>query len=275
MTDFIANGVSYINIYGIADLHLSIGTANKEMDIFGEKWRNHTLKIEEKWKNIVGEDDTVIIAGDICWATGMENSKLDLEFIHNLPGKQKLILKGNHDYWWNTVTKLDNFVRGCGFHTLRFLHNDAIKVEDKIICGTRGWMLEENPENADNHKIFEREKIRLELSLQKAKKLQEDIREAEFNEGQGNISAAGLANPNDGLQNEIITFMHYPPVTKCSDNIDFLEIMQKFGVKRCYYGHLHAAAHKAAVVGEVNGINLQLISSDYIDFTPFEIARSG
>jgi len=240
-----------LSIFGIADLHLSIGTANKEMDIFGGNWRNHMRKIEENWESIVDVDAAVVIAGDICWATGMENAKFDLEFIHNLPGAQKIILKGNHDYWWNTVTKLDNFSRECGFDTLRFLHNNAMIVEDKVICGTRGWMLEENPENADNHKVFEREKIRLELSLEKAKKLQMDV------------------GGNESL--EIIAFMHYPPVTKHSSNSDFLEIMRKFGVKRCYYGHLHGAAHKAAIIGEVNGINLQLISSDYMDFKPLKI----
>jgi len=262
-----------MSIFVIADLHLSIGTENKEMDIFGENWRNHTQKIEENWKNVVGADDSVIIAGDICWATGMENAKLDLEFIHNLPGKQKIILKGNHDYWWNTVTKLDNFIRECGFHTLKFLHNGAIVVEDKIICGTRGWMLEENPENADNHKIFEREKIRLELSLQKAAKLQNVLREAEFDEGPGSVPAAESADSLNRLQNifEILVFMHYPPVTKNSGNVDFLEIMKSFGVKRCYYGHLHASAPKVAVLGLVDGIDLQLIASDYLDFKPVKI----
>ena len=239
-------------IYAIADLHLSIGTENKEMDIFGENWRNHTQKIEENWQSTVGADDTVVIAGDICWATGMENSRADLEFIHNLPG-QKIILKGNHDYWWNTITKLDNFARENGFHTLKFLRNDAIAVEDKIICGTRGWMLEENPENADNHKIFEREKIRLELSLEKATKL----------------VGAGPARPQDHVEApEILVFMHYPPVTRHSENSDFLEIMRKFGVRRCFYGHLHGKSHKSAIIGDVDGINLQLIASDYVGFTP-------
>ena len=230
-------------IHAIADLHLSIGTENKEMDIFGENWRNHTRKIEENWNAVVHDHDTVVIAGDICWATGMENALLDLEFIHNLAGERKIILKGNHDYWWNTVTKLDNFAREKGLHTLRFLHNDAIKIEDKIVCGTRGWMLEENPQNADNYKIFEREKIRLELSLQKAGKLQEE-------------------------NEEIIAFMHYPPVTQNNDNTEFLEIMKNFGVRRCYYGHLHGASHKSAVIGEVAGIDLRLVACDYTDFTP-------
>ncbi|MCL2838256.1 MAG: metallophosphoesterase [Oscillospiraceae bacterium] len=242
-------------IYAIADLHLSIGTENKEMDIFGENWRDHTRKIEENWNSIVGADDTVVIAGDICWATGMENARLDLEFIHNLAGARKIILKGNHDYWWNTVTKLDNFARECGFHTLRFLHNDAIVVEDKVVCGTRGWMLEENPQNADNYKIFEREKIRLELSLEKARKLQQAEPDL--------CSGASEA--------EIVAFMHYPPVTRGSDNTDFLEIMRKFGVKRCYYGHLHGASHKSAVIGEVDGIDLRLVACDYTDFAPVPV----
>ena len=239
-------------IYAIADLHLSIGTENKKMDIFGEVWRNHTRKIEENWRKVVTDNDTVVIAGDICWATGMENSRADLEFIHRLPG-QKIILKGNHDYWWNTVTKLGNFARDCGFDTLKFLHNDAIAVEDKIICGTRGWMLEENPQNADNHKIFEREKIRLELSLEKATQL----------------VGAGSARPQDHAKApEIIAFMHYPPVTRHSENADFLDIMRSFGVRRCFYGHLHGKSHKAAIIGDVNGVNLQLVASDYVGFVP-------
>jgi len=259
-------------IYGTSDLHLSIGTANKEMDIFGEHWENHAQKIKENWEKTVAQEDTVVIAGDICWATGTANSRLDLRFINELPGR-KIILKGNHDYWWDTVTKLNKFAEECGFGTLRFLHNDAAIVEDKIICGTRGWMLAEGGTSAaEDIKIFEREKLRLDFSLQKATKI---VGTTAPGRPQKNNTVPHVSGDDTRtVPPEIIVFMHYPPVNKNSGgsapggNTEFIDIMKSYGVKRCYYGHIHSNGRKIAIEGDFAGVNLKLISTDCTDFTP-------
>ena len=228
-----------MSIYVIGDLHLSFET-DKPMDIFGNNWFNHAEKIKENWIKKVSENDTVIIPGDFSWATYLEETYKDFEFLNSLPGK-KILLKGNHDYWWTTVTNMNKFLKENNFENIYFLHNNSYLVEDIIITGTRGWI--NSYQSPDNYKILKRENDRLKLSLKDG------------------INKYG----ND---KEIIVFMHYPPFYKeeVNEEIDFIKTMMEYNVSRCYYGHLHADSHKEAVEGKIDNIEFKLISSDYLDF---------
>lgn len=229
-------------IYAIADLHLSFST-NKPMNIFGDNWEGHENKIKEDWLSKVKEEDTVILPGDFSWAMNFEEVKADFEYLNNLPGR-KIMLKGNHDYWWNTTTKINRFLEENKYSNIDILYNNSYLVEDKIICGTRGWTLNNDEEN---EKIYKRELIRLELSIK------------------------------DGIQKygtdkEIIVCMHYPPTNETIlENSEFIEIMKKYNVKKCIYGHLHGESHKEAIQGILNGVELQLVSCDYTNFKLIEI----
>lgn len=234
-----------MSIFVIADLHLSFSN-DKPMDIFGKNWENHAKKIKENWINKVKEEDYVILPGDFSWAMYLEETKLDFEYLNNLPGK-KILLKGNHDYWWSTVTKIDNFLKDNNIDNINILYNNSYLIEDKIIVGTRGWNILDREEES---KMVKRECGRLELSI------------------------------NDGIKKygnnkEIIAFLHYPPLTKeykyHPEKSEFVQIFNKYGIKRCYYGHLHGKAHNDAIEGEVNGITYKLISADYLNFDLLEI----
>lgn len=227
-------------IYVIADLHLSF-EQNKPMDIFGDNWENHAEKIRKSWLDVVKEDDYVILPGDFSWATYLENTKKDFEYLNNLPG-YKIMLKGNHDYWWTTVTNMKNFLKENEFSNIDFLYNNSFCIENKILVGTRGWNI---LDNEDDSKMIKRENARLILSIEDGiKKYGED--------------------------KEIIAFLHYPPITMSSkyknEESEFVKTLRKYGIKRCYYGHLHGNSHKDAIEGEVNGITYKLISADYLDF---------
>ena len=227
-----------MSIYTIGDLHLSFGT-DKPMDIFG--WKNHSDKIKNSWLENVKNKDTVIIPGDISWAMNLDEAFKDFEFINELPGT-KIISKGNHDYWWNSKKKLNEFITKNSFNTICFLQNDSFLVEEKIIVGTRGWSTTDW--NLDeNYKILRRECERLKLSI-----------------------ADGIARY--GEDKEIIAFLHYPPFYKSNvpEEIDFLKILQKYKIRKCYYAHLHGDSHKSAFEGEKDGIYFELVSSDYLDF---------
>jgi predicted phosphohydrolase len=230
-----------MSIYAIADLHLPFGV-EKPMDIFGTKWENYTQKIKKNWELIINNEDTVIIPGDISWATYLNQSYKDFCFINNLPG-QKIILKGNHDYWWTTLHKLNNFVKENNFNSINFLHNNYYIRERFAICGTRGWMNEEN-ENNDS-RILLREIQRLEISLKEASKY--------------------------GAE-KILVAMHYPPISKNSYSNEFTKIMNQYNVIKCIYGHLHGESQKEAINGIINGIEYILVSGDFIDFKPVKIA---
>lgn len=229
-----------MSIYVIADLHLSFGV-DKPMDIFGENWDNHPEKIKQDWISKVKPEDTVILPGDFSWATYIEEAKKDFEFLNELPGK-KILLKGNHDYWWTTLTKMREFIADNGFENIDFLFNNSYLVEDKIIVGSRGWALQDGEENK---KMINRENERLKLS---------------FKDGIEKY----------GEDKEFLVFMHYPPIASKellgSNYLDFYKTMRKHNVKDCYYGHLHGNSHKDAIEGEVGGINFHLISSDYLGF---------
>jgi len=234
-----------MSIFVIGDLHLSFNNP-KPMDIFGEHWTGHEEKIRNNWIQNVKDDDLVILPGDFSWETYLKDTKLDFEFLNDLPGK-KLLLKGNHDYWWTTLKTMRTFLEENEYTNIDFLYNNSYEFDNKIICGTRGWSIID--EEADK-KLINRELIRLELSLQD-----------------------GINKY--GTDKEIIVFMHYPPITKnkilTGEEAEFVKMMKKYNVKRCYYGHLHGASIADAVEGIVEDIEFKLVSADGLDFKLLKI----
>ncbi|WP_425448072.1 metallophosphoesterase [Dethiothermospora halolimnae] len=223
-----------MSIYGIGDLHMD-SSGKKPMDVFGDNWINHDEKIFEYWKETVKEGDLVLLPGDISWALKLKDAKDDLEKIDRLPGI-KIITKGNHDYWWETKTKLNNL----DLDAITFLHNDSYIHKNIGICGSRGWAAKDSDEfNEHDEKMFNRELNRLELSLSSIK---------------------------DDVSKKIV-MIHYPPFnsTDKSPN-EFVDLMKKYNVDICVYGHLHAEGHYFAVEGNIEGIDFHCISCDYIDF---------
>ena len=233
-------------IYTIGDLHLSFHE-NKPMSIFGENWEQHTEKIKKNWIKSVKEDDLIVIPGDFSWSTYLKDTYEDFKYLNDLPGK-KLLLKGNHDYWWTTVTSMKKFLKENHFDSIDFIYNTAYEFENYIIAGTRGWG---QNEEADNKKLLNRETIRLEISLEKAKQFNQDN------------------------SKEIIAFFHYPPITKANiqneEKNEFIELMNKYNVKRCYYGHLHSSSINEAFEGIYAGICFKLVSADSLDFKLLKI----
>lgn len=226
-------------IYVIGDLHLSFGV-DKPMNIFGDNWENHAEKIKNNWVKKVKEEDTVILPGDFSWAMYLEESEKDFQFLNSLPGR-KILSKGNHDYWWTTVTKMYKFLKEKNFENIDFLYNNSYLIEDKIIVGTRGWIT--NPKSEENYKILKRENDRLKISLNSGIK--------QF-----------------GNDKEIFAFIHYPPFFKemVPEEINFRATLEKYNVSKCVYAHLHGDSHKEAIEGEINGISYRLASSDYLNF---------
>lgn len=225
-------------LYAISDLHLAF-TTDKPMDIFGEKWIKHDEKIKENWISKIKEEDTVLIAGDISWSMKSSDSKADLDWINDLPGK-KIISKGNHDYWWSGISKLNSM-----YDNTKFLQNNFYTYEDYAICGSRGWILEGSDRFTEkDKKIFNREIIRLRLSLDKAK-------EAGFN--------------------KFIVMIHYPPINEKIEASAFTEIFKDYGVEKVIYGHLHGPALGSAFNGEHEGVNYIITSCDYLNFDPIRI----
>ena len=234
-----------MSIYVIGDLHLAFST-DKPMDIFGNNWENHVDKIKDNWIKKVKEEDTVILPGDFSWATYLKDTYKDFEFLNSLPGK-KIMSKGNHDYWWTTLTSMRKYLKENNFENIDFLYNNSYLVEDKIIVGTRGWI--NTWKSDENRKILKRENDRLELSIKDG------------------INRFG----ND---KEIIAFIHYPPFYKepiVPEEIDFIKLLNKYNIKRCYYAHLHADSHNEAIEGIVNEIEFKLVSSDYLKFDLLKI----
>lgn len=227
-----------MSIYTIGDLHLSFGM-NKPMDIFGVNWEGHFEKIEKNWKEQVKENDLVVLPGDFSWAMNLNDTIEDFKYLSRLPGK-KLLLKGNHDYWWSTLKKMRQFIKDNEFGDIDFIQNNSYLYEDKIIVGTRGWIYDTKTENT---KILKREKLRLELSLNDAVE-------------------------KYGIEKEIIVFMHYPPFGKeeiLKEN-DLKETLKKYNIKKCLYGHLHGESCQDAIQEGIDGIEYNLVSSDYLDF---------
>lgn len=225
-------------IYAMGDLHLSVA-AQKPMDIF-TGWDNHAEKLISNWKRKITDKDTVVLAGDTSWGMSLAQAAPDFRLLHKLPG-QKIILKGNHDYWWNSLTKMNETLAEHEFDTLRFLHNNSYYVEGVHICGSRGWIFE-NGEQYDE-KMIRREAIRIEASLKSR-------------------------GPQEG---PTILFLHYPPIYAGQTLEPYIKLMQKYGVKQCCYGHIHGKGHKHAAQGLCRGIEMTMISADYLSFDPLLI----
>ena len=230
-----------MKIFAISDLHLSINNP-KPMDIFGPVWDGYLESIEEDWKCKVGDDDIVLIPGDISWAMRLKEALPDLEYICSFKGN-KVIIKGNHDYWWTTMNKLKSFVEENGFNSIEFLQNNYYMYENIALCGTRGW---KHPAwenfNEEDKKLFDRECVRLELSLQSI-----------------------------GECDDIFVFSHYPPISEQKEDNKFRQLMKQYGVSKCFYGHLHSAAQCNAVNETVNGVEYRLIAADYLRFMPYRV----
>ena len=234
-----------MSLYSIADLHLSL-SADKPMDVFGSRWQSYTEKIEKNWRAIVSDEDTVIIPGDISWAMSLEDAATDFAFIDALPGK-KLIGKGNHDYWWSTMTKMHAFTAAHGFSSIDFLYNNAFRCEDYIVCGTRGWYVEERlqnaKENADYEKIVAREAMRLDMSLKEAEKLRGE-------------------DPS-----MILVYLHFPPVFRSFVCRELVNVLHDHSIRNCYFGHIHGTYNVPRCV-DFEGISMTMISADFLNFVP-------
>lgn len=227
-----------MSVFAIGDLHLCLSAQDKTMDVF-RGWDNYIERIEQGWRANICPDDVVVIAGDVSWALRLEDSAADFEFIESLPGR-KLLVKGNHDYWWSTRSKSETYFASLGLKSLSILHNNAVQVGDSWLCGSRGWLFENGA--AHDRKIVEREACRISASLSSA--------------------------PPDA---DKILFLHYPPLLGSQVNEEFFDLMEQHGVKRCYYGHLHGNSIHAATVTNYRGVSLGLISADALGFTPIKI----
>ncbi len=223
-------------LYTIGDLHLSF-EAEKPMDVFGSGWTNYVSRIEKGFSSL-SKDDLCVICGDLSWSMSLEKSLEDFKFINNLPGK-KIILKGNHDYWWSTATKVKRFFSENGIDTIDILHNNFFSYGDIALCGTRGWFYEEEKGVEHDKKILNRELMRLETSLKAAENFDTKY-----------------------------CFLHYPPRYNNYICNEIVEIMKNHGVSKCFFGHIHGKGHKYAVQGVIDGIEYRLISADYVDFKP-------
>lgn len=230
-----------MSIYVIADLHLSFNT-DKPMEVFGENWKEYEQKIKNNWLEKVNEKDIVILPGDFSWSMKLEDTYYDFKFIEDLPGK-KILLKGNHDYWWNTLAKMRKFLLEKNFQSIDFLYNNSYEFENIIIVGTRGWTISDNE---DDKKITKREVERLELSIKDS-----------------------IAKY--GKDKEIILFMHYPPITKNNLHTAYIDTMKKYNIKKCFYGHLHSISIQDAIEGNIEKIEFKLISADALEFNLYKI----
>ena len=226
-----------MSLFVLGDLHLSLGE-DKPMDVFAG-WNDHMERLERNWRSLVTDSDTVVVAGDISWAMKLEETLTDFKFIDSLPGK-KLFLKGNHDYWWTTKRKMDAFLSENGLDSIRILFNNAYRVDDFAVCGTRGWFLEnDTPEDV---KVVNREAGRLRMSIEEAKK----------------------------LGGELTVFLHYPPYFRGTECSEIMDVLIEYNVKKCYYGLIHGKKNfRLAYEGVYKGVDFRLISCDKVGFVPF------
>lgn len=227
-----------MSLFAIADTHLSFGT-NKPMDTFSG-WENYTDKLSKNWNNLVDNNDYVVIAGDISWAMNFDELYKDFKYINDLNGK-KIILKGNHDYWWNTVSKMNRFIAENGFDTISILHNSAVEFDGFSVCGSRGWLFDSN--EAQDEKVLNREVMRLKMSLDSAK------------------------------SDDKLVFLHYPPITANEKCDEILNLLTEYGIKKCYYGHLHGVAARFAIDESVDDVSFKLISADRLNFVPYLVKK--
>ena len=224
-------------IYALSDLHLSKAIKNKSMEVFGDEWKDYETKIDENWKKTVKDTDTVLIPGDISWALTLEAAYEDFSYLNSLPGK-KIIIKGNHDYYFSTLTKVNKFLKDNNFDTITVLNNDSYLVEGHNICGFRGWGNTDD-DTVDDFKVYKRELVRLELSLNSIKEENKD--------------------------KPIIVMTHFPPF-----RYEIKEMFKKYNVKLCIYGHLHGDGHYMVKEGDIDGVEYKMVSGDY---TKFELIK--
>ena len=225
-------------LYAIGDLHLSL-SAEKPMDVFGGKWLGYMDKLREGM-SVIGPEDTTVLLGALSCALNLEGAVKDFAWIDQIPGK-KIILKGNHDYWWSTAAKFYKFCQENGFENQWILNNNHYEYDGWAICGTRGWFFEEDRGGAHDEKVFRRELIRLESSLKSA-----------------------------GDKNKMV-FLHYPPRYRGYECREIIELLERYEVRRCFYGHLHSESHKLAIEGQWGGVEYRLVSADYIGFKPVTV----
>lgn len=227
-----------MGLYAISDLHLAL-SGEKPMHVFGEQWYRHDEKIKNNWLLKIKEEDTVLIAGDISWSIKMEEGLKELEWIHELPGK-KIFIKGNHDYWWQGISKLNAL-----YKDMNFIQNNFFTYEDYAICGTRGWTCPGGEHfNSHDKKIYDREIIRLKLSLDAAVK--------------------------EGYK-KLIVMVHYPPTNEKFSETEFTKIFKEYKVEKVLYGHLHGPSFNNILEGNIDDVEYMLTSVDYIDFNPIKI----
>jgi len=227
-----------MRVFAIGDLHLSFGT-DKPMDVFGDAWKDHASRLQNAWCEIVQEDDLVLIPGDISWAIRLQEAAADLDFVCDLPG-QKLLLRGNHDYWWSSLTQVERSLHG----NARVVQNNAVTVGNFSVGGTRGWTTPSAEANGEDARIYQRELMRLEMSLSRME--------------------AGKRK---------IAMLHFPPLDVRGNDTPVTALLEKYGVETAVYAHLHGRAHHAAFIGKKNGINYVLASGDYLRFRPLLIAE--
>ena len=225
-------------LYAIGDLHLSLGV-QKPMDIFGGNWIGYMDKLKQGL-SIIKPEDTTVLLGDLSWALDLDGAKADFAWINELPGR-KIILKGNHDYWWSTASKFYKFCDNNGFSNQYILNNNHYEYDSWAICGTRGWFFEEERSGEHDEKVFKRELLRLESSLKSAGDLPKMV------------------------------FLHYPPRYKGYQCNEILELLSKYEVRRCFYGHLHGPSHKLAMEGLWDGVEFRLVSADFLNFNPYTV----
>ncbi len=231
-----------MSLFVIADTHISLSTG-KSMSVF-DGWSDYEQRLKKNWEALVGEDDTVVIPGDVSWSLDMNEGKKDFEFLDSLPGR-KLLMKGNHDYWWSTKRKADIFFEENGFSTLNILHNNTYEVGNIAVCGTRGWFFD--AESDADRKVLLREVGRLKASIAAAKQ----------------------------TGKEPVCFLHYPPLTLQQRCDEIYNVLVEEGIKRCYYGHLHSYSHAFAFNGESDGVRFSLVSADYLGFCPVPVFENG
>ena len=225
-------------LYAIGDLHLSLGT-EKPMDVFGGAWAGYMDKLQEGI-SVIRPEDTTVLLGDLSWALNLSEAQKDFAWINSIPGK-KIILKGNHDYWWSTAAKFEQFCSAHGFTNMQILNNNHYEYNGMAICGTRGWFFEEERSTGHDEKVFNRELLRLEASLKSAGDLPKSV------------------------------FLHYPPRYKGYVCEQILDLLKTYDVRRCFYGHLHGASHGLAVEGLWDGIDFKLVAADRLNFRPFTV----
>ena len=229
-----------MSLFVMADLHLCKGNPEKTMSIFNG-WQNYQELIEKNWKELISDSDTIVLPGDISWGMSLKEAAPDFKFIEQLPG-QKIVIKGNHDYWWTTKKKMEDFFAAEGCTSIKILHNNHYRYGGYGICGTRGWV--NMPGETQDEKVLRREVQRLETSIRSAL----DV----------------------GLKP--IVFLHYPPIFATNFNYDILDVLYRYKIDECYYGHIHGkSAHDLCVKNTYDGINFHLIAGDYLQFIPEKI----